>query len=620
MMMHGSIRAAAWTAVLVVMLPWSAAGHALSSSPSVELSPQAVVPGEALTIAATGFPPGDVIDIFVDRSHVVALLADAEGIGRVEIETDPSLSVGIAWITARSRQTGRARQVRLRLVPGTGASLPTTGADAGRTGWNPHEAWITPETVGALEETWRLELSVLDPGESVPTGGWDNPFGQGIVPCAYEDGTLYAVWWAAYLAEDGAWRERGVVYAIDPATGHALWSWLYEGGLHEGGLMPAAAVMEGTVIVAGGDLVGLDTMTGEPRWSVPRPSGGAWWIRTHGDRPVPVGDTVYVTDGATRTDAIYAIDAATGNVRWSRPAPWADLLLADRDSLYVRTLGGGGRSKLMALDSSSGATRWTHPGGGVPLLTQDLLITDTSTPSKGGVIIEAIDAGDGATRWTFDPWPTFEQSLPGHMQGGQINAIAATDRVVVLHQRVEVCRGSMDELEPWLEPCPVQHRLIALSLEDGSPIWERDQRAGWRGTIAGGILYPAGGASGLDITDGSRVWDGIAGGTDPDVLVADGRLFVGTVHQGVAFLRAFGVSEQTRRPEVAALVLDPTVLAPASLPSSVPATTEGVNGSSVLLVVGGLASASVVAIVARVIASRRHRGRQGPDVTASSAT
>lgn len=545
----------------------------------LEVSRMDVVPGGTLEVAASGFAPAEPLDVYFDSVDAQVVLALSNGGARVEVTVPQDAEPGRHWVTLVGRTSQAAAQGRVRVVPSSGATRPMLGADAGRTGYAREELWPGRDVVGSLEEAWRRTVSILEPGESVPEGGWDNPFGQMATPSAYVDGVLYATWSAdVRLAEDqgGGSRSpvgtRGAVYAIDPGQGRVLWSWASERGV-----VPGLAVHGSTVVVAAGDLVGLDALTGEVRW-LTRSEGEPGWLMTNGDRPVVHDDRLFVTAILDRgPDIVSALAPTTGAVLWSRRLKWADTVVAGRAGVFVRGIVGDCR--LVALDPADGSTRWVREmtSCAPPLLIGQTLVTD-GFESGWPAEITAVDAANGDTRWTWDP-----STLPRGLSW-EAHPLAAADGVVYVGARAEVCSGEESE---FFEGCPFETRMIALSLTDGSLLWQRSSGWGWWATVAAGVVYPSSCDGGFDATDGKRVWAGIDGNSCSEVLVADGTVFQGVVENGEATVRAYRIVSSEPRPDPAALIPD----------ADLPIGGRGATDVDVLDEPPGIETGAIVAIV-----------------------
>jgi outer membrane protein assembly factor BamB len=114
---------------------------------------------------------------------------------------------------------------------------------------------------------------------------------------------------AVFLAVNG----RGVV-ALDAATGAVRW----QAAAGTDGVNPQRpAVVDDVVVVLGRDelLHAFDTATGAPRWDRPDRTNGGGSVAT---APATAGGLVY---GGSGNGRVYAIEARTGDVRWTYVPP-----------------------------------------------------------------------------------------------------------------------------------------------------------------------------------------------------------------------------------------------------------------------------------------------------------
>lgn len=107
-------------------------------------------------------------------------------------------------------------------------------------------------------------------------------------------------------------RSRGVVVALDAATGREVWRYENGDGTTEKGVLGAPVVTDDLVLIAdsdGGSFIALDRATGRERWRVATTPGFG------GPRQSldPVGGVGY---GAAADERVYAVDLATGRTRW----------------------------------------------------------------------------------------------------------------------------------------------------------------------------------------------------------------------------------------------------------------------------------------------------------------
>jgi outer membrane protein assembly factor BamB len=152
----------------------------------------------------------------------------------------------------------------------------------------------------------------------------------GIQTPAIKDGVVY-------IGTDGYF------YALDAATGHELWRFVFQDFAFSG-----AAVSERTVFVGSGTEGGvgyvhaLDAASGEEKW---RFRAGA---PIYNSSPTLVDDVVYA---ASYDDFVYALDAATGQEMWrfrigeaggSDAAVAGGVVYVGSDDGYVYAIGGSG--------------------------------------------------------------------------------------------------------------------------------------------------------------------------------------------------------------------------------------------------------------------------------------
>ncbi|MEV4460561.1 PQQ-binding-like beta-propeller repeat protein [Microbispora sp. NPDC049633] len=316
------------------------------------------------------------------------------------------------------------------------------------------------------------------------------------------------------------------VYALDAATGKALWS------------HPAAQdtmlVSGGVVYVASfdGRQYALDADTGKERWShridesalsAPVVSDGMVYTGSR-DNPAEVRDySVYGLDAGTgkvrwsrRIDApvfshpvvsggllyvgcedgrVYALDAASGEVRWShRTGNWVASLVVSGGTLYA----GSFDNSVYALDLVSGKVRWSYRTNGAveapPVVSGGVVYVGSRDNS-----LYALDAASGTVRWS--QWI-----------GGWVSSPVVSDGVVYV--------GSLD------------NSVQALDAVTGKERWSH-WTDGWVSSpvVSGGVVYVASrdnSVYALDAASGTVRWSyrtGGAVGTPP--VVSGGVVYVG---------------------------------------------------------------------------------------------
>ena len=319
-------------------------------------------------------------------------------------------------------------------------------------------------------------------------------------------------------------------------------------------------------------------------------------------QPVVTADTVYLTTAVGAR--VIALDAATGNVRWSRTfdgsvetdcAPlahlgfWASPALAD-GVLYVPAVDG----RVYALDPATGATLWntqvadpTAAGRGQfiessPVVSSRLGklyvgIASAEACSEIDGRVAAVDLAthsvtfsdltdpDGHTGavWTSvsvdeDAASIFVTTGTGH----QLPILSPTSLGQAI---VRMNSGDLSVLDHWQNPCPLTDcdfggsptlfaaggvRMVAATAKDGFLyVWNRDALSSgplWKYSL--GVLDPAHPTQGNDASAGwgTLVTPTFANGT---LFAAGGRTLEGWLGSVVAFEPSTGrVKWRTERP------------------------------------------------------------------------
>jgi outer membrane protein assembly factor BamB len=205
------------------------------------------------------------------------------------------------------------------------------------------------------------------------------------------------------------------ILALDAAAGSLLWTWQTNAERLPGrsGTRPldgdqtfpvmitsSPAVADGTVYVAGADshAYALDAASGEPRWSR--------WVGGRGSSPAVAGGTVYI-GGA---QAVYALDAASGQPWWEHHPADGTYFAGHAPAVADGTVYIAGRNYsrkdgvLLALDAATGAVRWQlrRPRGrndtSLAVAGQSVYVACRGSAWAGAYLL-ALDAATGAPRW-----------------------------------------------------------------------------------------------------------------------------------------------------------------------------------------------------------------------------
>jgi outer membrane protein assembly factor BamB len=270
-------------------------------------------------------------------------------------------------------------------------------------------------------------------------------------------------------------KHSGVVYGIERATGSRLWCVAFDPAAAErvncasysvqgaGGLFGLGGAVDtrivGGITVAGdgayfglnnGHVFALDAATGEVRWSFTGARRDVWAA------PVVDENAVYV---GSLDHHLYALDRGTGDLLWSEDmgAALAGTPSLRDGRLYVGTFG----SRLAALDAATGDEVWSVPTGnwvwsGPAFDNGTLFVADVSGT------LYAFPAGGGDPLWRATP-------------GGQMRARPAV-------------------AEEQLYAGDRQGTLYAVSLGNGSVLWQVKLQRGQilvEPVVTGGVIVVA---------------------------------------------------------------------------------------------------------------------------------
>jgi eukaryotic-like serine/threonine-protein kinase len=269
-------------------------------------------------------------------------------------------------------------------------------------------------------------------------------------------------------------------------------------------------------------------------------AGQLAWKFKAGDRagdPAISGGLVYVVgnDGANPEDkgfaaSLHALDEATGTERWQFAMPGDSVDSAPVVSgglVFVGTWG----TYVYALDAATGAVRWKQKTGleihSTPAVSEGLLCVagigsnseayESERPDSGGMnsteFVCALDAATGAERWRFNSaGPLFSSPV---VSGGSVYAASS--------EATDYSDTPEDESSPGF--------LYALDAASGTERWKFPTGpSGESPAVSGGLVY-AGDLGGylhaLDAASGTERWkSSVEDGAGPPT-VSDGAVYVG---------------------------------------------------------------------------------------------
>ncbi|MFF4763901.1 serine/threonine-protein kinase [Streptomyces sp. NPDC001292] len=256
--------------------------------------------------------------------------------------------------------------------------------------------------------------------------------GEGAPQCSYGAGKLFCA-------------RPGLVYALDPADGSLLWRHSVPKMLT--GVPPVVAGgLVQPMTDHGRRLEALDPDSGRPRWQsdVPAYSG----VRCVGGMVLLTG-----TDGLVR-----AVDAASGETRWSRPVPGLPLphfsvFAADPLAYAVSASADGANTRVVAVDPATGDVRWEARLRGTltPVGSRDgSLVLLSAEPAFGRVdaVVRYTPQSRASVRVTLPvPRDTVQAGVHGDVVhllggGGSLDAVDLAARKVRWRLETAVSRGS----------------------------------------------------------------------------------------------------------------------------------------------------------------------------------
>ncbi|MFI1289298.1 serine/threonine-protein kinase [Streptomyces sp. NPDC020792] len=256
--------------------------------------------------------------------------------------------------------------------------------------------------------------------------------GDGTSQCSYGAGKLFCA-------------RPGLVYALDPANGSLLWR--HSVPKMVTGVPPVVAGgLVQPMTDHGRRLEALDPDSGRPRWQsdVPAYSG----VRSVGGMVLLTG-----TDGLVR-----AVDAASGETKWSRPVPGLPLphfsaFAGDPLAYAVSSSPDGTSTRVVAVDPATGDVRWEArlPGMLTPVGGRDgSLVLLSAEPAFGRVdaVVRYTPRTKASVRVALPvPRDTVQASVRGDVVhllggGGSLDAVDLAARKVRWRLETAVSRGS----------------------------------------------------------------------------------------------------------------------------------------------------------------------------------
>ncbi|RBM17053.1 hypothetical protein DEH69_15790 [Streptomyces sp. PT12] len=257
----------------------------------------------------------------------------------------------LAWRAFAPEDSGETRAARWDIAPGGALSPPA----------------VAGETVYFGDEGGFLHAVNAASGEE----RWTFPTGGGVAEPVVAGGVV--------LVAGG----NGILYAVDAASGVERWSFPLNGEA-----APA--------LVAGGDayvsvrdvgVLALGTESARERWTVP--AGGAM-------TPVAAVGLIHVPT----SDGLVALHPATGERRWTFASTAAATPAAATGGVVCYATAGPD-ALLYAVDASTGEERWSFRLDGDTAVSAPVAVD--GAVYVGGAALCALDAATGDVRWERSP-------------------------------------------------------------------------------------------------------------------------------------------------------------------------------------------------------------------------
>jgi outer membrane protein assembly factor BamB len=316
-------------------------------------SPSSGHPNLPVSVSGTGFGDNEAVDVYVDLTDVLLLVASSTGTISTSVTIPASASPGTHYITAIGRHSGDAAQKAFSVT----TPWAETSFGYAHQAVNPFENTLTASNIASAGTLWT---------NTAPGGG----------------GTVAVVGGRAYVSlKDG-------VEAMSTSTGAQAWKSI------SGTIFYASPTVLGGVVYVGdasdGKMYALNASTGATIWSVTL-SG-----QIFGSAEV-VNGIVYVGGAATA----YALKATTGAILWT----YQTNSFIESTPTVVDGVAyfGSNDHKVYALNATTGSMIWSYTTGGA---------VESSAAVYNGVVyigsddekvyaIAARGPGPGSLLWSY---------------------------------------------------------------------------------------------------------------------------------------------------------------------------------------------------------------------------
>ncbi|WP_331773054.1 serine/threonine-protein kinase (plasmid) [Embleya sp. NBC_00888] len=187
--------------------------------------------------------------------------------------------------------------------------------------------------------------------------------------------------------------DDGNMYAVEAGTGNRKWT--FTPRVLPYPVQESPAVVGGSVYIGNSNHVyALDAATGVVKWNFERPGIDRPGIDWGFSSTAVVGGVVYVVDATN----VYALDAATGNQKWAS-TPGSDRAFSSpvvTDGVVYT----GTRTNVYALDAATGNQKWASTVDYSDFHSSPAVV-DGLVYFGGNDSVHALDAATGVRKWIF---------------------------------------------------------------------------------------------------------------------------------------------------------------------------------------------------------------------------
>ncbi len=300
-------------------LPATAALALLTAAPlaaaqTVALAPLAGHPTQAVTLSGSGFANSEAVDIYIDTTDTLLLVASPTGTLSGAITIPATAQPGPHYITAIGRRSGDAAQKPFNVTtPWAQLSFGAAGQNN-----NIYENTISPSNVATLGLRWSTT----------------NANNAGATP-AISNGHVFVSTTAG-------------LQALSTATGAVLWTALPGSSFFSSPSVPGNAVY---VSDYASNMYALNFTTGAVTWTT---TVGSYTLGS----PVYAAGMVYIGCGDHK---LYALSAATGKIAWTYTT--GSNIDASPSVVAGVVYVGSEDHSLYALNATTGALLWSYATG-----------------------------------------------------------------------------------------------------------------------------------------------------------------------------------------------------------------------------------------------------------------